>query len=142
MLATNMWGDGLYFTNFKIAEIESQTVKIDNESKFVTSAIYFNINSAVIKPESWPALNQAANAIKLTQGIVKIIGHTDSDGSDSDNLILPKKRAEAVKSFIVKNFGIDESKLVTDGEGESRPIDNNNTFEGKANNRRVEFIQQ
>ena len=142
MLATNMWGDGLYFTNFKVAEVESQVVKIDNDSKFVTNAIYFNVNSAVIKPESWPALNQAANAIKSTQGIVKIIGHTDSDGNDSDNLLLSKKRAEAVKSFLVKNFGIEASKLITDGEGESRPVDNNNTSEGKANNRRVEFIKQ
>lgn len=142
MLATNMWGDGLYFTNFKVSEVESQVVKIDNDSKFVTNAIYFNVNSAVIKPESWPALNQAANAIKSTQGIVKIIGHTDSDGNDSDNLLLSKKRAEAVKSFLVKNFGIESSKLITDGEGESRPVDNNDTSEGKANNRRVEFIKQ
>lgn len=139
MLATNMWGDGLYFTNFKIAELESIIVKIDNETKFVTNAIYFNVNSAVIKPESWPALNHAANAIKSSQGTIKIIGHTDSDGNDADNLILSKKRAESVKAFLLKNFGIESSKLITDGKGESQPIDNNNTAEGKANNRRVEF---
>jgi outer membrane protein OmpA-like peptidoglycan-associated protein len=142
MLATNMWGDGLYFTNFKVAEVEPQIVKIDSDSRFVTSAIYFNVNSAVIKPESWPALNQASNAIRSTQGTVKIIGHTDSDGNDSDNLSLSKKRAEAVKSFLVENFKIESSRLITDGEGESRPIDTNNTAEGKANNRRVEFVKQ
>lgn len=140
ILANNMWGDGLYFTNFKVAELESKPVKLDNESKFVTNAIYFNVNSDIIRPESWPALKQAASAIKSTQGTVKIIGHTDSDGNDSDNLTLSKKRAEAVKTFLIKNFDIDESRLKTDGEGEARPVDNNNTAEGKANNRRVEFV--
>lgn len=142
MMATNMWGDGLYFTNFKVAEVENVAVKIDKEHKFVTSAIYFNSNSATIKPESWPALYQAANAINSTDGVIKIVGHTDSDGSDTDNLVLSKKRAESVKSFLVKNFGINPARLITDGEGESKPVDDNNTAEGKANNRRVEFIKQ
>ena len=141
VLATNMWVDGIYFTNFKIAEIETNTAKIDATNKFVTNAIYFNVNSAVIKPESWPALKQAAEAIKNAQGNVKIIGHTDSDGADADNLILSQKRAESVKSFLIKNFGIPASSLTTEGKGESTPIDNNTTSEGKANNRRVEFIK-
>ncbi len=142
IMATNMWGDGLYFTNFKVAELDSKTIKIDNENKFVTNAIYFNVNSAIIKPESWPALKQAASAIKSVQGTIKIIGHTDSDGNDTDNLTLSKKRAEAVKLFLIKNFDIEGSRLVTDGEGEAKPVDNNNTAEGKANNRRVEFVLQ
>ncbi len=142
ILATNMWGDGLYFTNFKVAELESKAIKIDSESKFVTNAIYFNVNSAIIKPESWPALKQAASAIKSVQGTIKIIGHTDSDGNDTDNLTLSKKRAEAVKLFLTKNFEIEGSRLLTDGEGEAKPVDNNNTAEGKANNRRVEFVLQ
>lgn len=142
ILATNMWGDGLYFTNFKVAELESKAIKIDKDNKFVTNAIYFNVNSAVIKPESWPALKQAASVIKSVQGTIKIIGHTDSDGNDSDNLILSKKRAEAVKLFLIKNFDIEGSRLITDGEGEAKPVDNNSTAEGKANNRRVEFVLQ
>lgn len=142
VFATTMWGDGLYFTNFKVAEVENAVAKIDKETKFVTNAIYFNTNSATIKAESWPALNQAANVIKSTDGNVKIIGHTDSDGNDADNLTLSKKRAESVKSFLIKNFGINTSKLLTDGEGESKPVDTNNTAEGKANNRRVEFVKQ
>lgn len=142
MLATDMWGDGIFFTNFKIAEIETSVVKIDSENKFVTNAIYFNVNSDIIKPESWPALKQAADAIKSTQGNVLIIGHTDSDGSDEQNLALSLKRAEAVKSFLVKNFGFEESKLVTVGKGESEPLESNANAEGKANNRRVEFVLQ
>ena len=72
---------------------------------------------------------------------VKIIGHTDSDGSDADNLALSKKRAESVKASLAKDFGIDVSRLETDGKGESQPVDKNTTTEGKANNRRVEFIK-
>jgi outer membrane protein OmpA-like peptidoglycan-associated protein len=72
---------------------------------------------------------------------VKIIGHTDSDGSDADNMTLSKKRAESVKASLVKDFGIDGSRFETDGKGESQPVDKNTTAEGKANNRRVEFIK-
>lgn len=143
ILATNMWGDGLYITNFKVAEQAAQkNIKIDEQTKFVTNAIYFNVNSSVIKPESWPALKQAADAIQLTQGIVKIIGHTDSDGNDGDNLILSQKRAEAVKIALVNHFNIESSRLVAEGKGEAEPIDTNTSAEGKSNNRRVEFIKQ
>ncbi|MBX2967054.1 MAG: OmpA family protein [Cyclobacteriaceae bacterium] len=140
ILSTNMWGDGLYFTNFKLAEGLEQPTKLDSEGKFVTNAIYFNVNSSQLKPESWAALNQAATVIKSTQGKITIIGHTDSDGSDDANLILSKKRAEAVKQALIKNFDIDADRLLTDGKGEAVPIDTNNTPEGKANNRRVEFV--
>ncbi|MBX2931033.1 MAG: OmpA family protein [Chitinophagaceae bacterium] len=140
ILSTNMWGDGLYFTNFKLAEGLELPTKLDNEGKFVTNAIYFNVNSSQIKPESWAALSQAATVIKSAQGKITIIGHTDSDGSDDANLILSKKRAEAVKRALVKNFDIDANRLLTDGKGEAVPIDNNSTPEGKANNRRVEFV--
>jgi len=141
ILATNMWGDGLYITNFKIAKFESEIAKIDDKNKFVTNAIYFNYNSAVIKPESWPALKQAAEVIKSTEGKVIIVGHTDSDGSDADNLVLSQKRAESVKTFLMKNFQLDASKLMTDGKGETQPVESNNTAEGRANNRRVEFVK-
>lgn len=140
ILSTNMWGDGLYISNFRLAEALNIVPKFNPEGKFVTNAIYFNVNSALIKPESWPALKQAAEVIKSAQGNITIIGHTDSDGNDEANLTLSKKRAESVKETLIKNFGISASKLSTDGKGESAPIDKNNTPEGKANNRRVEFV--
>ncbi len=140
VLNTNLWGDGLYFTNFKLAEGLSQPTQLDDAGKFVTNAIYFNVNAARIKPESWAALSQAATVIKSTQGKITIIGHTDSDGNDEANLALSKKRAEAVKQALVENFGIEADRLLTDGKGEGDPVDDNNTLEGKANNRRVEFV--
>jgi outer membrane protein OmpA-like peptidoglycan-associated protein len=140
VMATDMWGDGLYFTNFRLAEATEQPAKFDKEGKFVTNAIYFDVNSAKIKSESWAALNQVASAIKSVQGKITVIGHTDSDGGKEFNLNLSKKRAESVKQALVKNFGIDASRLLTDGKGASEPVDKNNTPEGKANNRRVEFV--
>lgn len=143
LLSTNLWGDGLYFTNFKISEdiVEKPSVMV-KEGKFVTNAIYFDINSATIKPESWSGLNQAAQAIQSVKGKIMIIGHTDSDGNDATNLSLSKKRAESVKQALVNHFAIEDARLMTDGKGESVPVDTNQTSEGKANNRRVEFVRQ
>jgi len=72
---------------------------------------------------------------------VKIIGHTDSDGADADNLALSKRRAESVKASLAKDFEISESRIETDGKGETQPVDKNTTPEAKANNRRVEFVK-
>ena len=70
-----------------------------------------------------------------------LLGHTDSDGDDASNLDLSKRRAEAVKNALEKEFSIDGSRMQTDGKGETQPVDKNNTVTGKANNRRVEFIK-
>ncbi len=140
LLATSLWGDGLFVSNVKVAEIVSPPKSATHI--FTTNAIYFRPNSAVIKPESWPALRSAATLINATQKNITILGHTDSDGSEADNLRLSKQRAESVKAFLVQNFGINESRLIAEGMGEAQPIDNNATAEGKANNRRVEFISR
>ncbi len=80
--------------------------------------------------------------LKENSGLqVKIIGHTDSDGDDAANLELSKKRAEAVKATLTKEFGIEESRMQADGKGETQPAAANTTPEGKAQNRRVEFIK-
>ncbi len=143
IFSTNLWGDGMHVSNIRVAgNIPNATQEIKSEGKFVTNAIYFDINSSRIKPESWATLNQAAQAIQSTSGIVLIVGHTDSDGADDANLTLSKNRAESVKNALVSEFGIDASRLQTDGKGESQPIDSNNSASGKAQNRRVEFIKQ
>ncbi len=116
--------------------------KILKENKWVTHGILFDVNSANIKPESYGTLKEMATVLKeYTDLKVKIIGHTDADGSDAANLELSKKRAASVKESLAKEFGIDESRMETDGKGESEPIDKNDTPAGKANNRRVEFIK-
>jgi len=72
---------------------------------------------------------------------LNIIGHTDADGSDDVNLKLSKKRAEAVKNALISMYNISGDRLQTDGKGESMPIGDNKTSDGKAQNRRVEFIK-
>lgn len=117
--------------------------KLITEGKFVTRGILFDVNSDKIKPESYGVLKDIANVLTENASVkVKIVGHTDSDGKDADNLSLSKRRAESVKSSLAKDFGIDAGRLETDGKGASQPIDTNNTAEGKANNRRVEFIKE
>jgi outer membrane protein OmpA-like peptidoglycan-associated protein len=83
-----------------------------------------------------------ANVLKEYADLkIKIVGHTDADGSDVSNLDLSKRRAASVKASLAKEFGIDESRMETDGKGESEPIDKATTPAAKANNRRVEFIK-
>jgi outer membrane protein OmpA-like peptidoglycan-associated protein len=116
--------------------------KLITEGKFVTSGILFDVNSDRIKAESYGVLKDIANVLTENATVrVKVIGHTDTDGDDKSNLDLSKRRAEAVKNSLSKEFGIDASRMETDGKGESQPADKNDTPVGKANNRRVEFIK-
>jgi len=116
--------------------------KILEQNKWVTHGILFDVNSATIKPESYGTLKEMADVLKEYPDLkVKIVGHTDADGKDADNLDLSKRRAASVKESLTKDFSIDASRMETDGKGESEPIDKNDTPAGKANNRRVEFIK-
>lgn len=116
--------------------------KLITEGKFVTHGILFDSGSDRIKAESYGALKDIANVLTENPTVkVKIIGHTDSDGEDANNLELSKKRAAAVKEALSKEFAIDPSRMETDGKGESQPADKNDTATGKANNRRVEFVK-
>jgi len=135
--------DRYVFGNIKLSVGSPDTRnKLITEGKFVTSGILFDVNSDKIRPESYGVMKDIANVLTENSSVrVKIIGHTDSDGSDADNLALSKKRAESVKASLAKDFSIDVSRLETDGKGESQPVDKNTTPEGKANNRRVEFIK-
>lgn len=117
--------------------------KLITEGKYVTRGILFDINSDKIKPESYGVLKDISTVLTENADVkVTIVGHTDSDGKDADNLDLSKRRAEAVKKLLVSEFKINDDRLQTDGKGESQPVDKNNTPEAKANNRRVEFIKQ
>lgn len=111
------------------------------EGKFTTRGILFDVNKSTIKGESMGTINEIV-ALMNEHGDLNfsIEGHTDSDGEDSFNQKLSEDRSTAVKNMLIK-LGIDPSRLKSKGFGESTPLDNSNTPEGKANNRRVEFIK-
>lgn len=112
------------------------------EGKFSTNGILFDVNSDQIKSESYGVLKEIATVLKENPTIqVKILGHTDSNGDDAKNLQLSIKRAEAIKKILISTFEIASARLTTDGRGETMPVDNNTSAQGKANNRRVEFIK-
>ncbi|MGE5353054.1 MAG: OmpA family protein [Acidobacteriota bacterium] len=116
--------------------------KLLTEGKLVTRGITFDSGSDKIKPESYGTLKEIAGILKENSDIkVKIVGHTDSDGQDGANLELSKRRSVSVKNALSQEFGIDSSRMDTDGKGESEPVSENTTPSGKANNRRVEFIK-
>ncbi|WP_460975497.1 OmpA family protein [Spirosoma knui] len=135
--------DRYYISNIRLAVGAPDTRnKLITEGKFVTTGILFDTNSDKIKPESYGALKDIANVLTENASVtVRIIGHTDSDGDDASNLALSKKRAAAVKAALSSTFGIGESRMEIDGKGESQPAAPNTTAEGKANNRRVEFVK-
>ncbi len=140
------WGLGngqLFITNLKIAEGgQDLRNKLLNDGKYSTTGILFNSGSDQIKPESYGVLKQIADALQQEQDMnLNIIGHTDADGDDKNNIMLSQERAQSVKNILVSQFGINEDRLQTEGKGESEPIADNTTTEGKANNRRVEFIK-
>jgi OmpA-OmpF porin, OOP family len=132
-----------YMSNLRLAVGAPDTRnKLLTEGKWVTHGILFDVNSANIKSESYGTIKEIATVLKENANVkVKIVGHTDADGDDKSNMDLSKRRAASVKEFLTKEFSIDETRMETDGMGESKPVDKNATPEGKANNRRVEFVK-
>lgn len=101
--------------------------------------LQFETNKAVIKNASFPYLDELYKTMVKSNWNLKLIGHTDNVGKNSSNLVLSKKRAEAVKEYLV-NLGIAPDRIKTEGRGEAEPIASNDNEEGRAKNRRVEFI--
>ena len=135
--------DKVYISNVKIAQggLDLRGQLLEN-GRFSTTGILFNSGSDQIKPEAYGILKQVAESLQQDTSLnLKIIGHTDADGNDAQNLKLSEQRAISVKNALQHQFNIDKSRLKTEGKGETEPVDNNTTTEGKANNRRVEFIK-
>ena len=111
------------------------------EGKIIANGIRFDVNKATLKPESMGVINEIATLMKEHPEVkFSVEGHTDGDGDDAFNQTLSEQRAAIVVSTLTK-MGIDSGRLTSKGWGESKPIDSNGTPEGKANNRRVEFVK-
>ncbi|MBK7631819.1 MAG: OmpA family protein [Ignavibacteriales bacterium] len=130
-------------SNFRIAAgLPDMRNKLITEGKLISYGITFDVNSDKIKPESFATIKEIAQVLKDNPAVkIKVVGHTDSDGDDKSNLDLSKRRAASVKNSLVKDFSIDETRIETDGKGESEPIAKNDSGVNKAKNRRVEFIK-
>jgi outer membrane protein OmpA-like peptidoglycan-associated protein len=137
-------------SNIKMSSIKNTRVneggkklydRIMEEGKFVTRGILFDVNKSSIKGESMGTINEIVQMMNAHPDLkFRVEGHTDSDGDESLNQKLSQDRADAVKSMLIQS-GIDASRLDSKGYGESMPVTENSTSEGKANNRRVEFIK-
>jgi outer membrane protein OmpA-like peptidoglycan-associated protein len=104
--------------------------------------IYFDSGSAVVKPESKPAIDEIANLMSSNPSLrLLVVGHTDTDGSMSANRELSEKRAAAVVQQLVSGRGIAQSRLTPFGVGFAAPVATNRTPDGKAKNRRVELVE-
>ena len=144
----NMYGfkDGeerLFIQNLKVAKGGLDLRReLLSKGKVSTNGILFDSGSANIQPQSYGIIRQISQVLQQDATLkLNIVGHTDADGSDDANLKLSKARAEAVKNALIKIYGIGGDRLQTDGKGESVPVGDNNTTNGKAQNRRVEFIK-
>lgn len=133
----------LFITNVKVNEggLDLRRTLI-SEGKVSTNGILFDSGSTNIKPQSMGIIRQISQVLNQEGDMnLKIIGHTDADGDETSNLSLSEKRAQAVVDALVSLYGISSERLVAEGKGESEPLHDNKTEDGKAQNRRVEFIK-
>lgn len=101
--------------------------------------VTFDRGSAQLTPDSRAILDQVVGKLRNNPGLqIEVAGHTDSTGKAADNARLSQQRAEAVKRYMV-GAGIDRDGVSARGYGQERPVADNDTDEGRAENRRVEL---
>jgi outer membrane protein OmpA-like peptidoglycan-associated protein len=118
-----------------------QFIRLEGSSVRVLQQVHFATGKADILPDSFPILQEIADLLKVTPSIqhMSIEGHTDNRGSAALNLHLSQARSESVMAWLVGRGGIEAKRLEAHGYGMTRPIEDNNTDEGRLANRRVEF---
>ncbi len=131
-----------YVKNVRIAEGGVKYYdRAMQDGKIVVNGIRFDIGKATLKPESMGPINEIYKImVKQPELNFSVEGHTDSDGNDATNQTLSENRAKTVMNQLI-TMGIDKSRLKSKGFGESKPVNDNTSAEGKAQNRRVEFVK-
>lgn len=129
---------------FRVAESAPDVAQaIQASGRYVTHGIHFDVDSDHLQPESFGVLKAIAAALQTRPDLqLRIEGHTDATGDASYNADLSRRRAEAVRAALVSQFGIDAARLTALGQGASTPLASNDTVDGRAQNRRVEFVKQ
>ena len=148
-LEGELWGitikaenDNMFIKNIRMAKGGVKYYdRVQTDGKIIVNGIRFDIGKATLKPESMGPINKIYSLMaKNTDINFSVEGHTDSDGNETTNQKLSEERAKAVMNKLTE-MGIAKSRLKSAGFGESKPLDNNSSPEGKANNRRVEFVK-
>jgi outer membrane protein OmpA-like peptidoglycan-associated protein len=123
--------------DFRLAPIQVSTVK--ENVTIVLNNIFFDIDKAVLKAESFPELNRIISLMKERSAMeIEIAGHADATGSEPHNLQLSERRAKSVVNYLVKE-GITNDRISVVFYGEKQPVASNTTIDGRRKNRRVEF---
>lgn len=136
--------DRALFGNFRIAAGGKDLYSALNESGHVaTEGVYFATGSDKLTPESAPALKQIGDMLAAHPDLrLSIEGHTDNVGAAAANQTLSSARAASVRNYLVSTFGIDTSRLSSQGYGSTRPVSDNTTEAGRQKNRRVELVKK
>ena len=141
------WGTSDTFreaiTNFRLAKGAVPLYdRMMSEGKFITYGITFDVGKATIKPESMGEINRIVQLMNENPTLkFSVEGHTDSTGNAASNQTLSEKRSQAIVDKLVE-LGIAKDRLTAVGKGQNNPIADNSTDEGRAKNRRVEFVKQ
>jgi len=139
-------GDELEYNTLEIPQLEEGqyfdtlelTISYEAPKSYTLNSLNFETGKATIKQESYVLLDDIVELMKLKPDMkILIEGHTDSDGEDTANLILSDQRAKAVKAYLISK-GINSNRISSIGYGETRPLADNSSAEGKAKNRRTE----
>ena len=133
------------FTYIKNVRIAKGAVplydRMMSDGKFITYGITFDVGKATIKPESMGEINRIVQLMTENPDLkFSVEGHTDSTGNATSNQTLSEQRSQAIVAKLVE-LGIAQDRLTAVGKGQNSPIADNNTDEGRAKNRRVEFVK-
>ena len=144
----NTWGGfngkgNMHIKNIRIAKGAVPLYdRMMTDGKFITYGITFDVGKATIKPESMGEINRIVQLMTENPDLkFSVEGHTDSTGNPASNQTLSEQRSQAIVAKLVE-LGIAQDRLTAVGKGQNSPIADNNTDEGRAKNRRVEFVKQ
>jgi outer membrane protein OmpA-like peptidoglycan-associated protein len=127
-------------TEFKEIKKDLKLVPIEKGEKVSINNIFFEFGKEGLLPESFPELNRLVKLMITNPNLkIRIEGHTDNIGNDKNNLLLSENRTLSVMNYLVEN-SIESNRLETKGYGKTKPKANNNTEEGRQQNRRVEIV--
>jgi OmpA-OmpF porin, OOP family len=135
--------NAVYVTRIRVAESQKTVYDaLAAAGRWATQGILFETGKSLVRPESAPTLKEIAAALTQHPELrIRIEGHTDNVGNADANLRLSEARAAAVKDALVREYRIDAARLETAGLGDTKPVADNQTAEGRSSNRRVEVVK-